>query len=82
MSAFEIVPFQTERVNNALEGLIVINYTYPSRNPWLSSSPKSRGKVRGQSPLGSEWERDLPPELTSATGAWQALGWDSLDAAV
>jgi hypothetical protein len=52
VSALEALPFHTERVNSALEGLIVINL-YPFTSPSLSSLPKSRGNVRGQSPLGT-----------------------------
>ena len=51
VSAFEVVPFQTERVNSALEGLIVINYILlPNRRCRRRRSPEA---TCGTNPL---WE--------------------------
>jgi hypothetical protein len=50
MSAFQTLPFQTERVNSALEGLIVINYTLLTtrRRRCRRRSPQARS---GANPL-------------------------------
>ena len=68
VSAFEVVPFQTERVNSALEGLIVIDYIPPPiRRCRRRQSPKARC---GTNPL---WEVNWTLEGCTRSRATSAL---------
>jgi len=52
VSGFETLPFQTDRVNSAPEGLIVVNYTLLTLVVVVvRQSPEAR--CGGQSPLGT-----------------------------